>query len=237
MPDERPEAAAPPARFDTSWCATDLGAYRPCRFTYAYYPYESLPPLDSAQYTGAFAWLGGLTEPAPDRLAALDRLAAALAAEGVALPRDFVTCLADAKLRFSLDDVSVTGCWTDVSEPLPSPVEPGAFLVRFLRDQQDCVHWYLHLRPSGEVFVVHSSVDYADLYEAEEGDDGAWPGLADPEDQEDTILWCAPSFEEFAHRFWIENRLWRALQDGDLSALSPQEHAYLRHYAPSGTPT
>jgi hypothetical protein len=53
----------------------------------------------------------------------------------------------------------VTGCWTDISQPLPSPVEPGAFLVRFLRDQQDCVIWYLYLRPSGETFVVHSHLD------------------------------------------------------------------------------
>ncbi len=36
------------------------------------------------------------------------------------------------------------------------PAEPGAFLVRFLRDQQDCVIWYLCLRPPGERFVVRS---------------------------------------------------------------------------------
>ncbi|MFB7715231.1 hypothetical protein [Streptomyces sp. NPDC056105] len=64
-----------------------------------------------------------------------------LAAKGLKLPRDFVTFEADSKLHCSLDDVSVTCCWTDISEPLPSPVEPGAFLVRFPafhdRRQQD----------------------------------------------------------------------------------------------------
>ncbi|MDQ0945736.1 hypothetical protein [Streptomyces sp. V1I1] len=72
-----------------------------------------------------------------------------------------LTFQTSANLYLSLDKVSVTGCWTDISEPLPSPVEPGAFLIRFLRGQQDCVIWCLYLGPSGEeAFVVHSHVDY-----------------------------------------------------------------------------
>ncbi|MFF8908746.1 hypothetical protein [Streptomyces olivaceoviridis] len=134
-----------------------------------------------------------------------------LAAKGLTLPRDFVTFQADSKLHCSLEEVSVTCCWTDISEPLPSPAEPGAFLVRFLRDQQDCVIWYLYLRPSGEVFVVHSSLDYEYEYEARRDGEETETDLDDPEEQRAAILWCAPSFEEFAHRFWIENRLWHAL--------------------------
>jgi hypothetical protein len=126
----------------------------------------------------------------------------------------------------------VTGGWTDISEPLPSPVEPGAFLVRFLRDQQDCVIWYLYLRPSGEAFVVHSHLDYED--EARRG--GAQTDLGPAQEQMTAILWCAPSFEEFAYRFWVENRLWRAVRAGDLSQLEPRLRDYLRHYAPPGIP-
>ncbi|MEV6703136.1 hypothetical protein AB0M68_39500 [Streptomyces sp. NPDC051453] len=232
MPGERSGSELSSTGFDSAWCATDLGEYRPCRYTYEYYPYESLPPLDSTEFTGAFQWLGGTGEPVPEQVTALDRLVENLAAKGLTLPRDFVTFQADSKLHYSLDEVSVTCCWTDISEPLPSPVEPGAFLVRFLRDQQDCVIWYLYLRPSGEVFVVHSYLDYEYEYEARRDGEATEIDLDDPEEQRAAILWCAPSFEEFAHRFWIENRLWHALNGNDLSGLEPQACDYLRYYAP-----
>ncbi|MFG1665186.1 hypothetical protein [Streptomyces sp. Y7] len=223
--------------FDSAWCATDLGEYRPCRYTYEHYPCESLPPIDSTEFRGAFQWLGGTSEADPRKVTALSRLAENLAAEGLTLPGDFVTFHSDSKLHSSLDEVSATGCWTNISEPLPSPVEPGAFLVRFLRDQQDCVIWYLYLRPSGEVSVVHSSLDYEYEYEARRDGEESASNLDDPEEQAAAILWCAPSFEEFAYRFWIENRLWHALNGNDLSGLASQERDYLRHYAPSGIPT
>jgi hypothetical protein len=211
--------------FDTGWCASDLGDHRPCRYTYEVYPYESLPPL--GPFSGAFEWFGDLGDPVPDRVARLDRLAVGLAAQGLALPGDFVAFHTGGHSDLALDEVSVTACWTDVSEPLPSPVEPGAFLVRFLRDQQDCVLWYLYLRPSGETFVVYSGFDYE--YEFQARADGEETG-ADLGDRA-AITWCAPSFEEFAGRFWIENRAWHALHGGDVSPLDPLVSGYLSHYA------
>ncbi|MEV8097146.1 hypothetical protein [Kitasatospora sp. NPDC085879] len=229
-------SGAPAPVFEAAWCATDLGEYRACAGTYERYPYDSLPPLDPDRYTGAFEWLGEAGDPVPDEVAALDRLAADLAAHGLALPRDFVTFHTSAGFRNTLDEVSVTCCWTDISEPLPSPVEPGAFLVRFLRDQQDCVMWYLYLRPSGEAFVVHSWLDYAYEYAAREEGEGPSTDLDDIELQRSEILWCAASFEEFAHRFWTENRLWYTVSGGDPAAVEPELRAYLRHYAATGTP-
>jgi hypothetical protein len=217
--------------FDAAWCATGLGAYRDCRYTYECYPYDSLPPLDSTRYTGAFEWLGGTGEPVPEQVARMEALAARLAAEGIVLPRDFVAFHTSGKVRYALDEVSVTCCWTDISEPLPSPVEPGAVLVRFLRDQQDCVIWYLYLRPSGEAFVVHSYVDYEFAYEARREGEASDCDLDDVEEQRAAILWCAPSFEEFAHRFWMENRLWFAIRDDELSGLDAELRRYVEHYA------
>ncbi|WP_199551694.1 hypothetical protein [Streptomyces sp. N35] len=232
MRGERSRSGPPSVRFEASWCATDLGAYRDCAATYERYRYESLPPLEAAQFTGAFQWLGGTGEPIPEQVTALSRLAEDLTAKGVTLPRDFVTYHADSKLALTLDEVSVTGCWTDISEPLPSPVEPGAFLVRFLRDQQDCVLWYLYLRPTGETFVVDSYLDYEYMYEAQRDGDWTDTDLDDLEEQTAAITWSAPSFEEFAARFWIENRLWLALQNNELPSAEPQLRDYLRHYGP-----
>ncbi|NXY97213.1 hypothetical protein HYE82_23120 [Streptomyces sp. BR123] len=236
MPGARSGSDSSSVGFDSAWCATDLGEYRPCHDTYEYYPYESLPPLDPAEFTGGFQRLGGTGEPVPEQVTALHRLAEDLEAKGLTLPRDFVTFQSDSHLHCSLDDISVTACWTDISEPLPSPVEPGAFLVRFLRDQQDCVIWYLYLRPSGEAFVVHSCIDYEFEYQARRDGEETETNLDDPEEQRAAILWCAPSFEEFACRFWIENRLWYALNGNDPSGLEPRMREYLSHYAPPGIP-
>ncbi|MEU0298340.1 hypothetical protein ABZ252_02510 [Streptomyces sp. NPDC006175] len=106
--------------------------------------------------------------------------------------------------------------------------------MRFFRDQQDCVIWYLYLRPTSEAFVVYSDLDYEFEYEARRDGEETQTDLEDAEEQRAAILWCAPSFEEFAHRFWIENRLWHAVNDGELPVLEPRLQNYLNHYAPPG---
>ncbi|MFJ8728650.1 hypothetical protein [Streptomyces bauhiniae] len=96
--------------FDAAWCATDLGKYRACQYTYEDYSLESLPPLDSSQFTGAFRWLGNAGAPIPRQVMKLNGLARDLAARGLTLPRDFVTFQTTENLYGSLDEVSVTGC-------------------------------------------------------------------------------------------------------------------------------
>ena len=76
--------------------------------------------------------------------------------------------------------------------------------------------WYLYLRPSGETFVVHSYYSLEDLPAGEEASA--------------KIFWCAPSFEQFAYRFWIENRLWSALNEVRDEPLTPELADYLAHY-------
>lgn len=168
-----------PAPFRGSSCASDLGDYRPCEYTYERYAIDSIPPIDEA---------------------------------------------------------SGTGCWTNISPPLDSPLEPDARMVRFFRDQQDCVMWYLYLRPSGESFVVHS---YRDIeLEAEIRAGG------DPEEIEDLpdydldpdyeIFWCAPTVEAFTYRVLIEGAIQRAFAEGrGYDDLDPRQQSYLAHYVTS----
>lgn len=222
-----------PTPFRGSWCATDLGDYRPCRYTYERYPIESLPPLDGSSFTGDFAWRGDLGRVLEEQATTMDRLAAGLAGSGLSLPTDFVTYMTRSNLYLCLDEVSGTCCWTSLSAPLPSPIEPDARMVRFFRDQQDCVHWYLYLRPGGETFVVHS---YRDLeWEAEVrsgGDADEIEDLPDFDNDPDyEIFWCAPSVEIFAYRFWTENTLWFALNGRrPIEDLGEAQRAYLSHY-------
>ncbi|MFE9424983.1 hypothetical protein ACFYNO_18640 [Kitasatospora sp. NPDC006697] len=224
--------------FEPIWYATDLGDYRPSGHTYLGYPYASLPPLDGSRFSGAFDWLGD-RRPGPDlsedavRIAELGKQ---LAAEGIELPADFITFHQAAACAGVLDEVSVTACWSSLSDPLPSPVEPGAFLVRFYRDQQDCLLWYLYLRPSGESFVVCSYLDYEYEYQARDSadpDEEPESDLDDADAQRAAIVWCAPTFEQFAYRCWLENRIWHQLHSSGGEAadrLDAEMLGYLAHY-------
>ncbi|MEV7952873.1 hypothetical protein [Streptomyces sp. NPDC088141] len=216
-----------------AWCGTDLGDHRPCHGIYERYPCNTLPALDNSQFTGAFQWLGDLGEVVPGQLARLQELDEKLAAKGLALPQDVVSFFLSSNLHDALDEVSVTNCRSYLSEPLPSPVEPGAYLICFLSDLLDSIFWYLYLRPSGHLFVVHSHLDYeyeygaeSDIFEEPQSD------LDDVAAQRTAIFWCAPSFEHFAYRFWLENRLWRAIHDSDAQPLDAAMQEYLDHYKP-----
>ncbi|MFE6055241.1 hypothetical protein ACFQ6N_31210 [Kitasatospora sp. NPDC056446] len=215
------EPTFPPV-FQSLWCATDLGPHRPCGGTYEWYGPEVLPPLDPARFDGGFGWLGGTGPVVPELAGQLDAVAAELARAGIVLPADFTAFQTGTGSHRALDAVSSTGCWTNVSSPVPSPAEPGAFLVRFLRDQQDCVHWYLYLRPTGEAFVVASPVDLVDVPE--------WDEPVAPADWLRAIARCASSFEEFAYRFWVENRLWSVLHGYGEEAMDDELAGYLAHY-------
>ena len=68
--------------FETTWPGTELGAYRHCGGTYDFYPYQSVPILDAARFTGDFEWLPvhGAFDPGKAALLAdLDRQLAAQA--------------------------------------------------------------------------------------------------------------------------------------------------------------
>jgi hypothetical protein len=156
----------------------------------------------------------------------MDVIAEELAHVGLKLPVDFAAFQTRSNLRHALDEVSC--CWSHVVGPIPSPVEPGAYLVQFLRDQQDCCIWYLYLR-RGETFVVHSY--YLHFYVDTD--------LADVEPEPEILVdlrveiyWCAPTFEQFAYRFWLENSLRNVLHGSEgATEMTPNQRDYLRHYA------
>ena len=110
--------------------------------------------------------------------------------------------------------------WDLSSELVPCRVVPGASTVRFLRDQQDCLFWYLHVLPDGEGAQVLCSPIPFDEPDLE----------VSREEVLDTTWVVAPHFENFVYRFWIENGLWEQLESGE-DDLSPAQRAYVEHYA------
>lgn len=205
--------------FSAGWWSFDLGEFRRCSGTYQLYPYDSVPPLDEARFTGDFTnWLTP-KRPGPARggargAARLAKLVTATERLRLALPAAFVRFMGDAALPAAVP--SCTACTWDLSAaPVPCRVVPGAYTVLFLRDQQDCLRWYLHLLPDGDVHVLCSPIAFDD---------------AAPSVRREVVIantwYCAPHFEHFVYRFWLENVLWFALNMSNGGAPTPEQAAY-----------
>lgn len=225
--------------FAYGWWSFDLGEERPCDGTYCYFPYDSLPPIPEAQLSGSLQWLaqaGEADEPdmhispedeaLPARLSALTTSAQQL---GLALPEAFLRLMSSPALRDRIP--SCTACYFDLSRKIvPCPGSEAGYLIRFLNDQQDVLSWYLYLTTQGEHCVLVSPYQLDEAAEDEEDEEESEPLT---EQQRRSIiantLICAPSFEAFIYRFWLENVLWFKL-NGDTSDLTDAERQYLAHY-------
>jgi hypothetical protein len=117
---------------------------------------------------------------------------------------------------------------------VPCPGHPEGYIIRFLNDQQDCLFWYLYVRPTTREQCVLVSWERLD---PEEEDDDTGSDLEDEEcgHGADAILLCAPTFEAFLYRFWWENWLSRKLTWSPSAPLTSEEQQYLAHYTlPAG---
>src|SRR5205823_223119 len=93
---------------------------------------------------------------------------------------------------------SCTACYFDAPDRLVEMGDRGV-LFRFLNDQQWCILWYLYLGADGKQAIVASSrpLDVDDQC------------LNSTTNHEEAELWiCAPDFETFLFRFWLENNIW-----------------------------
>ncbi len=205
--------------FPAGWWSFDLGRYRPCDGTYRLYAYESVPPIDESQLTGVFR--NYMTEAGKPRThRALATLVKAAGKAGVKLPAAFLTFMGDVSLQNEVP--SCTACEWDLSAaPVACKVVPGAFTVRFLRDQQDCLFWYLHVLPDGDTHVLCSPIPF---------DDPAVLEKLTPEVVIANTWYCAPHFEHFVYRFWIENVLWDLVNLRADPVLNEAQRAYISFY-------
>ncbi|MCI0748712.1 MAG: hypothetical protein L0Y58_25165 [Verrucomicrobia subdivision 3 bacterium] len=205
-----------------------MPTYREADATYGYFDYAELPPIAEA-LDGSFTWLKPLDvaiaqgmQPywadARDRSALETNLEPTLeeaAEQGINIPEVFGRFMRSRDLQERIP--SCTACYFDAPERIVEAPTPGAGkLVRFMDDQQWCLLWYLYVEPSGAHAVVVSD-------QALDVDDPERP-LATAE-----LYLCAPDFETFLYRFWLENCIWFVLTKRHRS-LTPIEANYLRHY-------
>jgi len=222
--------------FEKGWWGIELPGARPCDGTYCFFDYESLPPLNESLFRGEFQWLTELDNSVEEMMAVhrapddedededeeqdmadtLVLLREEAAQTNIVLPPEFIRFMGNLVWRRAIP--SCTACEFDLGELVPSVIEEGAYTLLFLRDQQDVLLWYLYLTPDGEYRVICSPIPFDD---------------ADIDEPVHVIkahtLIVAPSFEAFLYRFWIENRIWFALEEGD-GGLTAAQQAYVDHY-------
>jgi hypothetical protein len=181
--------------------------------TYELIPYDHLPLVDSTSLNGSFGWL---QEDVPiadcdilafeDEYPAPQDVLASLAAEvhrnGLSLPDGFAAFLTNPDLHRRIP--TCTACYLSLSDRLIDvPGRPSGRLLRFMNDQQCVLLWYLYLEGKQDPAVVVGAPEFDDDAHGESFDDTV--RLVE-------LYFCAPTFEEFMYRFWIENAIWCSLE-------------------------
>lgn len=237
--------------FEYGWYCWELGEYRPFPqpyLTYWLFDYAELPALTNVD--AGFGYLADDEGTTPD-VVMLETIRGRLRSElstltdeasrrGLAMPDSFTRFMVAPELHARFR--SGTCYWFTLSSRLVQcPRFDGAYLICFLRDQQDCILWCLCLTPDGQHCVLAvpddaamalSETTYAALC-GDLGDDEVDAGNDTVEGEESAIASirvCADSFEEFAYRFWLEDEIAFKLEGLEAAPLTDAERAYLAHY-------
>lgn len=198
--------------FKKGWFTAGHSELWNCDSTYCFVPYEKLPKLDLNMFQGDFQWLVNseddlecalYVEEQDNLTVNLNRIITAAEQKKLKLPDSFLTFLKSPHLQNRVP--SCTACFLDLSDRLiESSLENDGYLIRFLNDSQNVLHWYLYLNKTSEHCIVVAKPEFSEDLDGETLEDVSTPT---------EIFYCAPSFEEFIYRFWIENSIWFALND------------------------
>lgn len=167
------------------------------------YPYAGLPPVPFPM-RGNLEWLLHQLEHEEWAIAsdAEERLPVLIAAsdhDSVSLPSVFIRFMAEVPMQRRIR--SMSACFLDLDTGMV-PVSDSGWLVRFLADQQGCLYWYLYVTNDGADHAVVCSPEFIDSNEPCE--------IEEP----DELRFCGESFEAFLCRYWLENEVWFASEEG-----------------------
>lgn len=216
--------------FPALWWGVGLGE-RSTNSTYAGFDHAAQPPIPFDRFDGTFQWLRyapvefpAHTPVEPDDPAWAERLGR-LRAAGYHVPTALEAFLADPTLHRgipSCTDNHVVSAEYAVEQTLPD----GDVFLTFYTDSQSCVIWGVRLGRGDDVYapVLAGPPEFLDDARPDE------PWLTFPE-----LSFSSPTLESFLYRWWIENRIWYATEwEGGARALTPEEQAYLDHFATAG---
>lgn len=182
------------------WYFTDIEGVRDAdeSATYYFFDYNKLPPIE-IELDENFNWLKSYPERLDkknweyDFSEKLEKLQQEAKSKGIVIPKSFLNFMADGSLIRRIR--SNTDCFFEFGDFIEEvPDTNGINFIHFMSDSQYCGLWYLCIDKKGNNCVVISGNLYGHEYK---------------EDVDNEIgYFCAPSFEEFIFRFWIENEIW-----------------------------
>lgn len=182
------------------WFFTDIEGIRDVdeSSTYYLFDYEELPPIE-IELDENFDWL----KPYPEQInkedweydfsKEIEKLKNDADKKGLEIPNSFLNFMSNGALIRRIR--SNTDCYFEFGDYIEEvPETNGMNFIHFMSDSQYCGFWYLCLDKNGNSCVVTSGNLYGHIHKEEELDEIGH--------------FCAPSFEEFIFRFWIENEIW-----------------------------
>jgi hypothetical protein len=194
----------------------------------ARFPYHALPPIPMQELRGDFTWLpkqvrspgatGGWSEESRrEWFAQFAKLGVQAEQLGLKLPAPFLKyMLTDLRLRADLNS-----CWGPLQDWIAeSPKGERGRLFAFTTAGQGGLVWYLYLM---EGVDDHCVVVSCDCLGFNNGSEPQFP------EQPENVYYCAPSFEAFVYRSWIEWEISWALTE-EKRPLSKDEQAYADHW-------
>lgn len=225
-----PSSIASLAPLTRSWWFTPIPGLRAGSGTYERYPLDQQPEL--SEVDGELTWLDEVDEwdewsiDTSDgaQLQALTLESLESLVEGVRLPSSLRTFARRPDLQRRVR--SCTACYLDLGD-FAAPTDLGGYLIHLLSDQQWVRHWLIYVDDSGAQSMVTSPEPIG--FDLPSDWETPLPAII-PLDGSLEIEVCADSFDEFLHRFWIENEIWFALDQG--KDLPPRLGTYAAQLSP-----
>lgn len=227
--------------FKTGWFGFKPPLYRTddthC-FGFCQCPYEALSPIPTVELLSKFHWVeafqdrykGGYRyqphkQPSQVELNTnLERLISSLTSLQLTLPETFVNFMRSPDLKERMPYTHNYFCVPDMIRE--STIFEGLFFLPFLKQSGSGETWYLCFSRDGDscIFMSFARLEEVDplSYYLPSGKQVTVDDLI-----RSTII-CAPTFEGFLYRHWLESHILLAF--GDKLELTPLETEYLAHY-------
>ena len=211
-----------------AWVFSDIEGVREVEEggTYYIFEYDKLPPIE-INLDNEFNWLRPHSEYLSeedwsyDFKEQLEILQKDAKSKGLVIPKNFIEFMGTSDLLRRIR--SNTDCYFELGDYIAEiPNTNGLYFLHFLSDSQYCRLWYLCLDKEGNNCIVSSYKVYGHIEDPHEEED-------DDDDNEYTVdYFCAPTFNDFIYRFWIENEIWFKIHEQQ--QLDEIEQRYVQYY-------
>lgn len=189
------------------------------------FSYENLPPI-KADLDDNFEWLR--EKPEIESMynyfycedLELSRLLKIEAQINIKLPKSFLYFIKTKELHYRI--AGATNYLMVPDSPIKTVGKYEGFIIQFIANYLEYSNWYLYLDKTGSHFILTSKYHKIRDYK---GQESTLYDETSVDLEKDDFWFCAPSFNEFIYRFWLESNIL-----DDPYSLNYLEQEYINHY-------